>query len=245
MQVKVDVHGRGAATRSGRRWSPTACSGTTHEARREGRGRHRRGRGLGPRVRGGARAGGRRRWWSTTSKGAEEVAAAIGGVAAPGPVGSTRTRPTCSSRPRVEAFGRLDVMVTNAGVLRDKVLWKMTDEDFDLVVETHLRGTFTCARAAAIRLREQGEGGRIVVVGSPAGPVRQLRADELRGGQGRDRGLRAHVGDGARARRRHGQRDRPDGVDGDDRDDPDLRAAGRPRRSSRPRSGASTRSGRP
>jgi NAD(P)-dependent dehydrogenase (short-subunit alcohol dehydrogenase family) len=69
----------------------------------------------------------------------------------------------------VESFGRLDVMVTNAGVLRDKVLWKMTDEDFDLVIETHLRGTFTCARAAAIRMREQGEGGRIIVIGSPAG----------------------------------------------------------------------------
>jgi len=69
----------------------------------------------------------------------------------------------------VETFGRLDAMVTNAGVLRDAVLWKMTDDDFDLVVRTHLRGTFMCARAAAIRMREQGTGGRIVVVGSPAG----------------------------------------------------------------------------
>lgn len=69
----------------------------------------------------------------------------------------------------VEQFGRLDAMVTNAGILRDKVLWKMSDEDFDLVVHTHLRGTFTCARAAAIQMREQGEGGSIVVVGSPAG----------------------------------------------------------------------------
>lgn len=69
----------------------------------------------------------------------------------------------------VSEFGRLDVLVTNAGVLRDRVLWKMTDEDFDLVIETHLRGTFTCARAAAIRMREQGEGGRIIVIGSPAG----------------------------------------------------------------------------
>ena len=60
-------------------------------------------------------------------------------------------------------------MITNAGVLRDAVLWKMTDEDFDLVVRTHLRGTFLCARAAAIRMREQGQGGRIIVVGSPAG----------------------------------------------------------------------------
>ncbi|NGN62326.1 SDR family oxidoreductase [Streptomyces sp. A7024] len=69
----------------------------------------------------------------------------------------------------VAEFGRLDVMVTNAGILRDRVLWKMTDDDFDAVVTTHLRGTFTCARAAAVRLREQGEGGSLVLVGSPAG----------------------------------------------------------------------------
>src|SRR6267378_2584562 len=69
----------------------------------------------------------------------------------------------------IEAFGRLDVMVTNAGVLRDGVLWRMTDDDFDIVIETHLRGTFTCARAAVNRMREQGEGGRIITVSSDAG----------------------------------------------------------------------------
>ncbi len=69
----------------------------------------------------------------------------------------------------VAEFGRLDVIVTNAGVLRDRVLWKMSDEDFDVVIRTHLRGTFTCARAAAIRMREQGQGGRIITVGSPTG----------------------------------------------------------------------------
>ncbi|BEL02041.1 SDR family oxidoreductase [Actinoplanes sichuanensis] len=69
----------------------------------------------------------------------------------------------------VEAFGRLDVLITNAGILRDRVLWKMTDDDFDAVVNVHLRGTFTCARAAAIRMREQGTGGRIILIGSPAG----------------------------------------------------------------------------
>jgi NAD(P)-dependent dehydrogenase (short-subunit alcohol dehydrogenase family) len=84
------------------------------------------------------------------------------------PVGSTEVADRLVQS-AVDAFGRLDVMVTNAGVLRDGVLWKMTDEAFDEVIRTHLRGTFTCARAAAIRLREQGDGGRIVVVGSPAG----------------------------------------------------------------------------
>ncbi|WP_315903727.1 SDR family NAD(P)-dependent oxidoreductase [Streptomyces rhizosphaerihabitans] len=69
----------------------------------------------------------------------------------------------------VREFGRLDILVTNAGILRDKVLWKMTDDDFDAVITTHLRGTFTCARAAAVRMREQGEGGSLILVGSPAG----------------------------------------------------------------------------
>jgi len=69
----------------------------------------------------------------------------------------------------VEAFGRLDVMVTNAGVLRNRVMWRMTDDDFDAVIETHLRGTFTCARAAVNRMRQQGEGGRIITVSSDAG----------------------------------------------------------------------------
>ena len=101
---------------------------------------------------------------------AEQTATLAGGraVALAGDVGERRVADGLVAR-AVEAFGRLDIMVTNAGLLRDAVLWKMTDEDFDLVVRTHLRGTFLCARAAAIRLREQGAGGRIIVVGSPAG----------------------------------------------------------------------------
>ncbi len=71
----------------------------------------------------------------------------------------------------VAEFGRLDVLVNNAGILRDTTLWKMTDEQFDAVVTTHLRGTFTCTRAAAIRMREQGEGGRVIAIGSPTGQV--------------------------------------------------------------------------
>jgi NAD(P)-dependent dehydrogenase (short-subunit alcohol dehydrogenase family) len=89
-------------------------------------------------------------------------------VAQIAPVGRASVADALVAR-ATEAFGRVDIMCTNAGVLRDRVLWKMTDEDFDLVIETHLRGTFTCARAAAVAMREQAEGGRIIVVGSPAG----------------------------------------------------------------------------
>ncbi len=69
----------------------------------------------------------------------------------------------------VESFGSLDILVTNAGVLRDKSLLKMTDEDFDQVVQVHLRGTFTCVRAAYAYFKEHGVAGRVIAVGSPTG----------------------------------------------------------------------------
>jgi len=84
------------------------------------------------------------------------------------PVGDTEAAQRLVAR-AVSEFGRLDVMCTNAGILRDRVLWKMSDDDFDAVVKVHLRGTFTCVRAAVQRMREQGDGGTVVVAGSPAG----------------------------------------------------------------------------
>ncbi|MFF1252782.1 SDR family NAD(P)-dependent oxidoreductase [Pseudarthrobacter sp. NPDC058329] len=89
-------------------------------------------------------------------------------IAVVAPVGSTESAEALI-RAAQEAFGRVDIMVANAGVLRDKVLWKMSDADFDAVINTHLRGAFTCGRAAASAMREQGEGGRIILIGSPAG----------------------------------------------------------------------------
>lgn len=94
-----------------------------------------------------------------------EGGTAVAVVAAVGPSETARALVDAA----VENFGRLDILVTNAGVLRDTVLWKMSDDDFDTVIGVHLRGTFTCVREAAIRLREQGEGGRIICIGSPTG----------------------------------------------------------------------------
>ena len=58
----------------------------------------------------------------------------------------------------VKELGRLDILVTCAGVIRDNLLFKMTDEDWDTVIDTHLKGTFLCAREAQKHMVEQKYG---------------------------------------------------------------------------------------
>ncbi|NHF74620.1 SDR family NAD(P)-dependent oxidoreductase [Paracoccus xiamenensis] len=60
-----------------------------------------------------------------------------------------------------DAFGRLDAVVNNAGILRDTFFHKMSFEDFDAVVKVHLYGSFNVSRAAADVMREQGSGSLI------------------------------------------------------------------------------------
>ena len=84
------------------------------------------------------------------------------------PVGPTQTAEDCVTK-AVETFGQLDIVCTNAGNLRDRVLWNTSDEDFDSVIETHLRGTFTFGRAAARHFRASAIGGRLVLISSLAG----------------------------------------------------------------------------
>ncbi|MFP6683337.1 MAG: SDR family NAD(P)-dependent oxidoreductase [Polyangiaceae bacterium] len=69
----------------------------------------------------------------------------------------------------VSSFGRIDVLVNNAGILRDKTLLKMTDEMWQLVIDVHLRGTFLCTQAAARQMVSQRDGGRIVNTTSVSG----------------------------------------------------------------------------
>ena len=58
----------------------------------------------------------------------------------------------------VETFGRIDVVINNAGILRDRFFHKMSAEEFDTVVKVHLYGTFYVSRAAAPHFKEQGSG---------------------------------------------------------------------------------------
>lgn len=70
----------------------------------------------------------------------------------------------------VDTYGSLDVMVNNAGVTRDATMRKMSPEDFDLVIQVNLRGTWNGVRSAAGIMREQGSGA-IVNLSSISGKV--------------------------------------------------------------------------
>lgn len=68
----------------------------------------------------------------------------------------------------IKTYGRIDIVVNNAGILRDVGFSKMTDKDWDLIQEVHLKGTYKVTRAAWPHMREQ-KYGRIINVASAAG----------------------------------------------------------------------------
>jgi NAD(P)-dependent dehydrogenase (short-subunit alcohol dehydrogenase family) len=70
----------------------------------------------------------------------------------------------------VTAFGRIDVVVNNAGILRDRMIFNMSEEEWDAVIDTHLKGSFAVTRAAAPLMREQ-KSGRFINMTSTSGLV--------------------------------------------------------------------------
>jgi 3-oxoacyl-[acyl-carrier protein] reductase len=69
----------------------------------------------------------------------------------------------------VDKFGDLNILVNNAGLTRDAVIHKMTDEQWDLCVDISLKGVFNCIRSASKYVRKEGHGGKIINIMSVAG----------------------------------------------------------------------------
>jgi NAD(P)-dependent dehydrogenase (short-subunit alcohol dehydrogenase family) len=71
----------------------------------------------------------------------------------------------------VSSFGNLDILINNAGILRDKSFKKMSEDLWDPVIAVHLKGTYHPTRAAYARMLEQGDGGRIIMTSSTSGLI--------------------------------------------------------------------------
>ena len=91
----------------------------------------------------------------------------IGGTAIVGDVSSSVDADAAVAQV-VRDTGRLDVIVNNAGILRDRVLWKLTDDDWERVLAVHAGGTFRMTRAAVPHFRAAGYG-RVINVTSYTG----------------------------------------------------------------------------
>jgi NAD(P)-dependent dehydrogenase (short-subunit alcohol dehydrogenase family) len=69
----------------------------------------------------------------------------------------------------IEQFGKLDILIANAGILRDKSFKNMEDDMWDIVLDVHLRGTYLVTKVAFDHMLTRGEGGRIVMTSSTSG----------------------------------------------------------------------------
>jgi NAD(P)-dependent dehydrogenase (short-subunit alcohol dehydrogenase family) len=105
----------------------------------------------------------------------EEITAAGGQAVANTDVVGTAEAAERIVETALDAYGRLDVLVNNAGILRDRTILKMTDDEWDAVLAVHLKGTFTCLQAAARVMKEQQpDGGRIINTTSSSGLLGQF-----------------------------------------------------------------------
>jgi len=84
----------------------------------------------------------------------------------------------------VETFGKIDILVNNAGFTRPALLLKMTEDQWDQVLDIHLKGAFLCSQAAGLYMKEQNSGKMINVmsVAGLVGTVGQVNYSAAKGG---------------------------------------------------------------
>ena len=105
---------------------------------------------------------------SAAEKVVEEIKAAGGEAMANGASVTDVAQVEEMVKQTMDAYGRIDILINNAGILRDKSFSKVTDEDFRMVLEVHLMGTVNCTKAVWEIMKEQNYG-RIVVTSSSSG----------------------------------------------------------------------------
>ena len=98
---------------------------------------------------------------------AQTTAGEIGGLAVRCDV-TSRTDVEAAVEAAVAHGGSLDLLVTCAGIIRDNLLHKMTDDDWDAVIDTHLKGTFFAVRAAQKQMVEQRSGKMVLISSTSA-----------------------------------------------------------------------------
>jgi NAD(P)-dependent dehydrogenase (short-subunit alcohol dehydrogenase family) len=91
-----------------------------------------------------------------------EIAAAGGEAIANAEDISTWDGAERAVRQALDTWGQLDIVVNNAGILRDRIIWNMTEDDWDGVIRVHLKGTFCMTRHAAAHWRERHKAGEQV-----------------------------------------------------------------------------------
>ena len=124
-------------------------------------------------------------WWSTTARQAKQPPRAVSlcraeGAQAVAVQADVSTAEGCKKlfEEAVNAFGRVDILVNNAGITRDNLILRMSEADFDAVLNANLKGAFLCCKEAARRMVRQ-RWGRIINLSTVVAPAGQMQARRI------------------------------------------------------------------
>ncbi len=118
---------------------------------------------------GGARDGSGTGASAAAQKVVDAIVAAGGKAVANGDDVSTMAGGENILKTALDAFGQVDILVCNAGILRDKSFGNISEEDWDLVIKVHLKGTYACVLPVWKWMKDNGKGGSMVLTSSGSG----------------------------------------------------------------------------